>query len=44
MNQSQFVHELMGYLFGEDYEYLTDSDCSYELALQMVKEKYKEAA
>jgi len=41
MNQAQFVHELMELLFGWDYEYLTDEDCSYELALRMIKEKYK---
>ena len=41
MNQAQFVHELMELLFGWDYEYLTDEDCSYELALGMIKEKYK---
>lgn len=40
MNQSQFVDELMGFLFGYDYEYLSDEDCSYELALAMIKEKY----
>ena len=43
MNQAQFVHELMGFLFGYDYEYLTDADCSYELALEMIKEKYKDS-
>ena len=42
MNQSQFVHELMKHLFGWDYEYLSDADCSYELALGMIKEKFKE--
>ena len=41
MNQAQFVHELMELLFGWDYEYLTDEDCAYELALGMIKEKYK---
>ncbi len=40
MNQSQFVHELMCVLFGSDYEYISDEDCSYELALGMIKEKY----
>ena len=40
MNQAQFVDELMSFLFGYDYEYLTDEDCSYELALSMIKEKY----
>ena len=42
MNQSQCVHELMEHLFGWDYEYLSDADCSYELALGMIKEKFKE--
>ena len=42
MNQAQFVHELMELLFGWDYEYLTDEDCSYELALGMIKQKYEE--
>ena len=42
MNQSQFVNELMEHLFGRDYEYLSDADCSYELALGMIKEKFKE--
>ena len=42
MNQSQFVHELMQHLYGWDYEYLDDADCSYELALGMIKEKFKE--
>ena len=42
MTQSQFVHELMEHLFGEEYEYLSDVDCSYELALGMIKEKFKE--
>ena len=42
MNQSQFVHELMEHLFGEEYEYLSDVDCSYKLALGMIKEKFKE--
>ena len=37
MNQSQFVNELMEHLFGRDYEYLSDADCSYELALGMIK-------
>ena len=41
MNQSQFVHELMEHLFGWDYEYLSDADCSYELALGMIKEALK---
>ena len=41
MNQSQFVHELMKHLFGEEYEYLSDVDCSYELALKYIKEKFK---
>ena len=40
MNQAQFVDELMSFLFGYDYEYLSDEDCSYELALGMIKEKY----
>ena len=40
MNQAQFVDELMSFLFGYDYEYLSDEDCSYELALAMIKEKY----
>ena len=40
MNQAQFVEELMSFLFGYDYEYLSDEDCSYELALAMIKEKY----
>ena len=42
MNQSQFVHKLMEHLFGWDYEYLNDADCSYELALGMIKEKLVE--
>jgi len=42
MNQAQFVHELMQLLFGWDYEYLTDEDCSYELAIGMIKQKYEE--
>ena len=42
MNQAQFVHELMELLFGWDYEYLTDEDCSYELALGMIKQKYEQ--
>ena len=33
----------MGFLFGYDYKYLTDTDCSYELALGMIKEKYKDS-
>ena len=41
MNQSQFVHELMTHLFGWDYEYLSNADCSYELALGMIKEALK---
>ena len=41
MNQAQFVHEVMEHLFGWDYEYLADEDCSYILALGMIKEKYK---
>ena len=40
MNQAQFVDELMSFLFGYDYQYLTDEDCSYELALGMIKEQY----
>ena len=40
MNQAQFVDELMSFLFGYDYEYLSDEDCSYELALKMIKQKY----
>ena len=40
MHQAQFVDELMSFLFGDDYEYLSDEDCSYELALGMIKEKY----
>ena len=40
MNQAQFVDELMSFLFGYDYEYISDEDCSYELALGMIKEKY----
>ena len=40
MNQAQFVDELMCFLFGSDYEYISDEDCSYELALGMIKEKY----
>ena len=40
MNQSQFVHELMEHLFGWDYEYLADEDCSYILALGMIKEAF----
>ena len=42
MNQAQFVDELMSFLFGYDYEYIADEDCSYELALGMIKEQYKE--
>ena len=41
MNQAQFVDELMSFLFGYDYEYLSDEDCSYELALGMIKEQYR---
>ena len=44
MNQSQFVHKLMEHLFGCDYEYLDDADCSYELALGMIKEAFKRDA
>ena len=40
MNQAQFVDELMSFLFGYDYKYIADEDCSYELALGMIKEKY----
>ena len=41
MNQSQFVHELMEHLFGKEYEYLSDVDCSYELALKYVKDVFR---
>ena len=41
MNQSQFVHQIMQHLFGWDYEYLDDVDCSYELALGMIKEAFR---
>jgi len=37
MNQSQFVHKVMKLLFGDEYEYLNDTDCSYELAIGMIK-------
>ena len=40
MNQSQFVHKVMELLFGDEYEYLNDSDCSYELAIGMIEEKF----
>ena len=40
MNQAQFVHELMEHLFGWDYEWLDDEDCSYVLALGMIKEAF----
>ena len=41
MNQSQFVHELIEHLFGEEYEYLSDVDCSYELALKYIKDVFR---
>ncbi len=41
MNQSQFVHEIMQHLFGKEYEYLSDADCSYKLALGMIKQALK---
>jgi len=41
MNQSQFVHELMQHLYGWDYKYLDDADCSYELALKTIKKVFK---
>ena len=40
MNQSQFVHKVMELLFGDEYEYLDDIDCSYELAIGMIEEKF----
>jgi len=42
MNQSQFVDEIMAILFGKEYEYMSDKDCSYELAIGMIKQKYEE--
>tara|TARA_R100001440_G_scaffold70_1_gene197 strand:- start:364 stop:498 length:135 start_codon:yes stop_codon:yes gene_type:complete len=42
MNQSQFVDEIMTILFGKEYEYMSDKDCSYELAIGMIKQKYEE--
>tara|TARA_R100000781_G_C4027138_1_gene109297 strand:- start:248 stop:448 length:201 start_codon:yes stop_codon:yes gene_type:complete len=42
MNQSQFVDEIMTIVFGEEYEYMSDEDCSYELAIGMIKQKYEE--
>ena len=42
MNQSQFVDEIMTILFGKEYEYMSDEDCSYELAIGMIKQKYEE--
>ena len=41
MNQSQFVEEVMTVLFGDEYQFMAEEDCSYELALGMIKEKYK---
>ena len=42
MNQSQFVEEVMTVLFGDEYEFMAEEDCSYELALGMIKQKYEE--
>jgi len=42
MNQTQFVEEVMTVLFGDEYEFMAEEDCSYELALGMIKEKYEE--
>mgnify|MGYP001464840571 CR=1 FL=1 len=42
MNHSEFTHKVMEVLFGDEYEYLEDIDCSYELALGMIKEKFNE--
>ena len=43
MNQSQFVHKVMELLFGDEYEYLNDIDCSYELAIGMIKEEFSKS-
>ena len=42
MNQSQFVEEVMTVLFGDEYEFMAEEDCSYELALGMIKQKYEQ--
>jgi len=42
MNQSQFVHQIMQHLFGWDYEWLDDKDCSYELAFEMIEKAFSE--
>ena len=42
MNQAQFVEEVMTVLFGDEYEFMAEEDCSYELALGMIKQKYEE--
>ena len=42
MNQEQFVEEVMTVLFGDEYEFMAEEDCSYELALGMIKQKYEE--
>ena len=43
MNQSQFVHKVMELLFGDEYEYLNDTNCSYELAIGMIKEEFSKS-
>ena len=40
MNQAQFVEEVMTVLFGDEYEFMAEEDCSYELALNMIKQNY----
>ena len=42
MNQSQFVEEVMTVLFGDEYQFMAEEDCSYELALGMIKQKYEQ--
>tara|TARA_R100001082_G_scaffold81851_1_gene48775 strand:- start:467 stop:667 length:201 start_codon:yes stop_codon:yes gene_type:complete len=42
MNQEQFVEEVMTVLFGDEYEFMAEEDCSYELALGMIKQKYEQ--
>ena len=42
MNQAQFVEEVMTVLFGDEYEFMAEEDCSYELALGMIKQKYEQ--
>tara|TARA_B100001113_G_C21032122_1_gene588426 strand:- start:355 stop:483 length:129 start_codon:yes stop_codon:yes gene_type:complete len=42
MNESQFTDEVMILLFGEEYEYLSEEDCNYKLALSLIKNMQKE--